>query len=114
MALFVLHTQTAVSDTDLLRKNNELGDIFAAPREVEFAFETGEMERARQFAEFVNGMRYGRAEVAWTKSDRFQILVLIMMPVSQNPIYSVSGFMLCLSKLFQIDYPGCRAGIQKL
>ena len=35
MTLFDLLTQTAISDTDLLRKSNELGDVFATPREVE-------------------------------------------------------------------------------
>jgi hypothetical protein len=32
-------------DTDLLRKNDELGDIFTMAREVDFAFDTGDRER---------------------------------------------------------------------
>ena len=51
MTLFDLLHQNAVSDTDLLRKNDELGDVFTIAREVDFAFETGESGRADDFAE---------------------------------------------------------------
>jgi hypothetical protein len=40
-----------------------LGDNFSKPREVNFSFETGERERAEDFAEFVNGKSYGTAEI---------------------------------------------------
>jgi hypothetical protein len=111
--MFDLLAQTAVADTDLLRKNDELGDIFTTPREVDFAFETAEKERAGDFAEFVNGKSYGKAEVSEIEPNRFRILVLIRMPVTQHLVCSVSGFMLCLSRLFQIDYQGWGSVIQK-
>jgi hypothetical protein len=63
MTLIDLLTQTAIADTDLLRKSNELGDAFAAPREVDFAFESAERDNAEDFAEFVNGKQYGVAVV---------------------------------------------------
>ena len=113
MTMFDLLAQTAVADTDLLRKNDELGDIFTTPREVDFAFETAEKERAGDFAEFVNGKSYGKAEVSEIEPNRFRILVLIRMPVTQHLVCSVSGFMLCLSRLFQIDYQGWGSVIQK-
>jgi len=111
--MFDLLAQTAVADTDLLRKNDELGDIFTTPREVDFAFETAEKERGGDFAEFVNGKSYGKAEVSEIEPNRFRILVLIRMPVTQHLVCSVSGFMLCLSRLFQIDYQGWGSVIQK-
>jgi hypothetical protein len=43
--MFDLLTQTAMADRDLLVKNNDLGDNFSKPREVNFSFETGERER---------------------------------------------------------------------
>jgi hypothetical protein len=63
MTMFKLLHDNALSDTDLLRKNNELGDIFTTAREVDFAFETSERQRADDFAEFVNGKSYGAATV---------------------------------------------------
>ena len=35
MTMFELLTQTALADTDLLRKNDKMGDIFAIAREVD-------------------------------------------------------------------------------
>jgi hypothetical protein len=36
----------------------------------------------------------------------FHVLVLITMPITQHLIGCVSGLMVCLSRLFQIDYLG--------
>jgi hypothetical protein len=113
MTMFDLLTQTAESDTDLLRKKDELGDVFTTPREVDFAFESAERERASDFVEFVNGKSYGTAKVSEIENNRFRILVLITMPITQHLICSVSGFMHCLSRLFQIDYQGWGSIVQK-
>jgi hypothetical protein len=113
MTLFELLTQTAIADTDLLRKNDESGDVFAAPREVDFAFESAERENAVDFAEFVNGKQYGVAKVTELEDGRFGITVLITMPITQHLICSVSGFMLCLSRIFKIDYHGWGSVIQE-
>ena len=111
--MFELLTQTAVADRDLLMKNDELGDVFTKPREVDFAFETAERQRAEDFAEFVTGKSYGTAELSEIEPGQFRIIVLIIMPISQHLINSVSGFMLCLSRLFQINYCGWGSVIQK-
>src|SRR5215467_6927428 len=100
MTMFDLLHETAVADTDLLRKNDELGDTFTIAREVDFAFESAEKERADDFAEYVNGKSYGKAAVRTLPDGRFQVLVLITMPITQHVIGCVSGFMLCLSRLF--------------
>ena len=113
MTLFALLYQNAVADTDLLRKNDQLGDTFAVPRQVDFAFKTGDRERADDFAEFVNGKSYGTAAVRKITDGDFQVLVLITMPITQQLIGCVSGFMLCLSRLFQIDYLGWGSVVQK-
>jgi Regulator of ribonuclease activity B len=112
MTMFELLTETAKADRDLLLQRNEAGDDFNKPREVDFAFETRERDRADDFAEFVIGKSYGAAKVNEIEPSHFQILVLITMPINQNIINSVSGFMLCLSRLFKIDYQGWGSVIQ--
>jgi hypothetical protein len=112
MTMFELLTETAKADRDLLIKNNDAGDDLNKPREVDFAFETDERERADDFAEFVIGKSYGSVQVNEIEPGQFQILVLITMPINQNIINSVSGFMLCLSRLFKIDYQGWGSVIQ--
>ena len=112
MTMFELLTQTALADTDLLRKNNAMGDTFTIAREVDFAFETKDKQRAEDFAEFVNGKSYGDAAVRKIR-DNFQVLVLITMPITQHLIGCISGFMLCLSRLFQTEYLGWGSAVQK-
>ena len=111
--MFELLHQTAIADADLLRRNDELGDTFTVAREVDFAFETVDKERADDFAEFVNGKSYGKAAVTKLPDDRFRVLVLITMPITQYVIGCVSGFMLCLSRLLRIDYLGWGSVVQK-
>jgi hypothetical protein len=83
----------AIADTDLLRKSDESGDVFATPREVDFTFESAQRDNAEDFAEFVNRNQYGVAKVSELEDGRFRILVLITMPITQHLISSISGFM---------------------
>jgi hypothetical protein len=98
MTMFERLHDTAFADTDLLRKNDKLGDIFTKAREVDFAFETGDRQRADDFAEFVNEKNYGTAAISTVTDGHFRVLVLITMPITQHLIGCVSGFMLCLSR----------------
>ena len=110
--MFDLLTKNAIEDTSLLLKNDEMGDVFTKPREVDFTFESPERERAEDFAEFVNGKSYGTAQVGELEAGRYRVVVLITMPIHQPLICSVSGFMLCLSRLFKIDYQGWGSVVQ--
>jgi hypothetical protein len=74
MTMFELLTETAKADRDLLLQKNEAGDDFNKPREVDFAFETRERERADDFAEFVIGKSYGAAKVNEIEPSHFQSL----------------------------------------
>ena len=112
MTMFDLLHQNALSDTDLLRTNDKLGDTFFIAREVDFAFETGNGQRADDFAEYVKGKSCGTAAVSQLTDGHFRVLVVITMPITQQLIGCVSGFMLCLSRLFQIDYLGWGSVIQ--
>ncbi len=106
MNMFERLTQTAAADRELLLIKDTAGDVFNTPREVDFAFDTNEKESAKDFADFVNGKSYGTAELSEIEPGHFRVVVLITMPINQNIINSVSGFMLCLSRLFRIDYLG--------
>lgn len=113
MTIFELLHDNALADTDLLQSNDKLGDVFTTVREVDFAFETGDRHRADDFAEYVNGKNYGTAAVREIENGNFRVLVLIAMPITQNLIGCVSGFMVCLGRLFQIDYLGWGSVVQK-
>lgn len=113
MNMFDRLTETAIADTDLLTKSDQRGDIFTTPRTVDFAFNTDDEQKANDFAKFVNEKCYGRTEIASVDANGFSILVFIDMPITQNPILSVSGFMLCLSHLFAIDYDGWGSVLQE-
>jgi hypothetical protein len=108
-----LLTETAIADRELLIRKTEAGDDFNKHREVDFSFETSERDRADAFAEFVNSKSYGGAQVIETEPGSFQVIVFIGMPINQNIINCVSGFMLCLSRLFKIDYQGWGSVIQR-
>jgi Regulator of ribonuclease activity B len=112
MNMFDLLTETAKADTELLSSNDKLGDVFATAREVDLSFVTCERDRAEDFAQFVNGKQYGIANVIDLDAGQFRVLVLITMPITQHIICSVSGFMLCLSRIFQIDYQGWGSVVQ--
>jgi hypothetical protein len=106
--------ETAKSDTDLLLKNDALGDVLGVPRQVNFLLRAPTEEKARLVADFINDNRYG---LATAKSDErgHSISMLIEMPITQNLLCSVSGLMACLRKLFGVEYDGwgsvlCRRG----
>jgi hypothetical protein len=111
--MFDLLHENALADHALLRTNDREGDIFDTPRDVDFAFKTNEISRAEDFCEFVNGKNFGRAHIRATEGEELiWISVDIHMPINQNLIGSVSGFMVCLSRLFQIEYDGWGSVIQ--
>jgi hypothetical protein len=96
--------QTAVADTDLLRLLDSQGDRFAVPRDVEFLMRAPSVEKAELVASFVNDHSYGKATVQ--AGENPAVLVVICMPIEQDIIMSVSGFMVCLSRIFGLEYDG--------
>ncbi len=105
--------KNALADNDLLRKNDALGDVFDRPRQVDFAFKTNDREKADVVCEFINGKNFGSAHVEEGADGLFRVLVAILMPINQNLLCAVSGFMVCLSRLFAIEYDGWGSVIQK-
>ncbi|NWK57759.1 ribonuclease E inhibitor RraB [Verrucomicrobiaceae bacterium N1E253] len=92
-------------DTKLLIQNDSHGDKFSVPRTVDFTINASDEEKAELVASFIEDNHYGKTTV--TKVDEvFRISVFVEMPIEQNIICSVSGLMLCVSELFNVDYDG--------
>ena len=106
MTLFEALHENAIHDNELLRLNDERGDVFDKARDVDFAFKTNELQRATDLSEFINGKNFGRATVRTGDDGVSWALVMIHMPINQNVLCSVSGFMVCLSRVFGVEYDG--------
>src|SRR5438067_12818874 len=97
--------KTAYEDTQLLQKNDALGDNFSIPRDVDFVLLAPDAAKASTVCDFINDNRYGSARVE-TPPDQFRIVVVIRMPIQQNILCSVSALMACIAELFDIEYDG--------
>lgn len=104
--------ETARADTELLQKNDGLGDDFSVPRQVDFLLLAKDRARAELVASFIEDNRYGVARVEQA-GDEFRILVFVTMPTTQNVLCSVSGLMACVAALFEVNYDGWGCVIQK-
>jgi hypothetical protein len=104
--------ENALADNELLRKNDARGDVFDKPRDVDFAFKTNDKERAESLCEFVKGMNFGSPSVTLGDDGVYWIVNVIQMPITQHLLCSVSGFMVCLGRLFQVEYDGWGSIIQ--
>ena len=113
MSILDILQENALSDNELLRKNDAMGDVFDRPRNVDFAFKTSDREKANDLCEFINGKNFGNARLDETADGLFWVNVVIFMPINQNLLCAVSGFMACLGRLFTIEYDGWGSVIQK-
>jgi hypothetical protein len=97
--------ENAAADMELLRLLDSRGDDFTLPRTVDFLFIAPTIEKAQLVAGFLNDYGYGVATAAGSDGDA-TVSVVIEMPIRQNAIRSVSGFMCCISALFGVEYDG--------
>ena len=105
MAVIDTLMKTAVADTDLLRSLDAQGDQFRISRDVEFLLRAPSVEKATTVANFINDHQYGIATVQELDGSP-SILIVVHMPIEQHAIQSVSGFMVCLCELFDLEYDG--------
>ena len=96
---------SAEADTDVLRRLDAEGDNFALIREVDFHFVCPNQEKAEIVAGFLDDYQFGRAKVV-AEDNRFAVQVLIDMPVTQNVIMCVTGFMTCIAELYHVEFDG--------
>ncbi|MFN0022208.1 MAG: ribonuclease E inhibitor RraB [Pirellulaceae bacterium] len=116
MSVVQLLMDTAVEDSQLLVKNQEIGDRAEIPRDIEFVLYAKDEEKARLVASFVADYRYGRPSVERVEHrgvDSWQLLITIHSPTTENVVMALSAFMVCLSKLYDLDYDGWSCTIQK-
>jgi Regulator of ribonuclease activity B len=112
MSLFDLLHENAVADHNLLESSDAQGDVFANSRDVDFAFKTSDKTSAQDLCDFVNGKNYGKAHVDARDPELIWVFVIIHTPITQHVIFSLSGFMLCLSRLFKVEYDGWGSVVQ--
>ena len=112
-SVFDLLHENAAAGNALLISNGARGDVFSRPRDVEFAFKAAAREKADALREFIDGKNYGKASVKGTeKADLFWVFVVVHTPITQNVICSLSGFMVCLGRLFDVEYDGWGSVVQ--
>ncbi|WP_266180359.1 ribonuclease E inhibitor RraB [Dyella humicola] len=104
--------EVADGDTDTLRELDSNGDDFSIPREVEFMLLADSKESADNAADIINDFKYGTAEVL-SEEGVYSVQVVIFMPVMQNVILSISGFMQCFAQSFGLKYDGWGCMVQK-
>jgi hypothetical protein len=95
----------AIADVDVLRSLDEQGDIFTLFRDVDFLLRAPSREKAELVANFINDYEYGNA-TSIEDDGNYSVQVIINMPVTQNLILSVSGFMTCIAELYDLDFDG--------
>ncbi|MBN7822573.1 ribonuclease E inhibitor RraB [Bowmanella yangjiangensis] len=95
----------AYQDTQLLISNDQQGDIFSEFREVDFTLYSKNKEKGELIASFINDNNYGKASYEKIEQSH-RITVVINMPTTQNLICSVSGLMVCLAALYDLEYDG--------
>lgn len=104
--------RVAYEDTQLLIKNDALGDQFAIPRNVDFLLRSDDEKKASVVCSFINDNQYGRATVD-ASGGSFVVLVAIDMPIRQNILCSISALMVCIAHLFKVEYDGWGCTLQK-
>lgn len=115
MAIIDKLIDSAVADIDVLRSLDSQGDDFSTFRDVDFLLRCPSKEKAELVASFINDYQYGKAK-AIEQDGEYSIQVIINMPVKQNIILSVSGFMTCLAELYGLDFDvwGCVAQVRHM
>ena len=105
MSLVETLLNTSYQDTQLLMGNDQKGDDFAIPRDVDFVLYAPDAEKAELVTSFINDNQYGLASYAEVEG-KFRIIVVVNMPSTQNLICSISALMACIAELFRVDYDG--------
>lgn len=108
---------TAVQDSRLLVKNQQIGDRSQVPRDIDFVLYAKDEAKAKLVASFVADYRYGRPSLEGRIDGRgeysWRLLVTIHSPTTENVAMTLSAFMVCLCELYDLDYDGWGCNIQR-
>jgi hypothetical protein len=117
MGIAELLLNTAAADRDLLQTNREHGDNPDTPRDLEFVLYAKTVERAELVRDFITDNGYGRPTIremtGGNNGKTWRLLVAIRAPATEHVACSLSGFMACLSKLYDLEYDGWGCLVQK-
>jgi len=105
MSIVGILLDTAYQDTQLIISNDESGDDFSIPRDIEFILYAKNEEEAELVTNFINDNQYGTASFQEV-DNKYRIMVVVYMPSTQQLVCSVSGLMACISELFSVEYDG--------
>ncbi len=104
-------------DIDLLRKNRDLGDDPEIPRDIDFILYAKDEARAQLICDFVSDNRYGKPSYEKIEladgSIKWRLLIVIMAPPTDHVLCTLSAFMACLAKLYDLEYDGWGCVIKK-
>jgi Regulator of ribonuclease activity B len=116
MSFVQLLMDTAVADSQLLVKNQEVGDRADIPRDIDFFLYAKDEEKAKLASSFVTDYRYGRPSVVHVEERgeySWRLLITIHAPTTENVMMTLSAFMVCLSQLYDLDYDGWESDIKR-
>jgi Regulator of ribonuclease activity B len=117
MSVVELLLETAAADKDLIYKNRRLGDNPEIARDLDFALHAKTEERARLVHDFVIDNGYGRPSVERIDADdggvSWQLVIAIHATARPEVVCTLSAFMACLSKLYDLDYDGWGCVMQR-
>jgi len=115
MSIAELLLKTAAVDHDLLGRNQQLGDKAEMARALDFVLYAKTQERAQLVADFVTDNHYGRASVEPSEGDNglWRLLVVVNAPATDHVVCCLSGFMACLSEIYDLDYDGWGCVLQQ-
>jgi regulator of ribonuclease activity B len=106
----------AVEDSRLLVHIQGAGDRAELPRDIDFVLYARDEEKARLVANFVSDYRYGRPSVERSEDNGvvlWRLVITIHAPTTENVVMTLSAFMVCLSRLFNLDYDGWQSQIKR-
>ena len=104
--------ENAYQDSVLLQGNDEKGDVFSIPRQVDFFFYAPTKEKGELVAGFINDNCYGNA-IYYESEQSHCIRVEIHTPIEQNIITSISGLMTCIGEIYGVEYDGWGCPLQR-
>ena len=116
MSVVQLLMDTAVADSQLLVKNQDVGDRADIPRDIDFVLYAKDEEKAKLVASFVTDYRYGRQAVERVEHRgvvSWRLLITIHAPTTENVVMTLSAFMVFLSQLYDLDYDGWESDIKR-
>lgn len=103
----------AAADLDTLRALIAKGEVPETTRAVDFFIECDTAQIAEDLSAFLASSRFATMETVVT-DDGICVRATLEMPLLPGNLLAVSGFFLCVSRLFRANYTGWGTIVQKV